>query len=99
MPDKYPRVTRAQMDLWLNDPVTKNYLLAVNCYKEDVRDGIANGTYIDRTNNDLTCNELSFREGCVGAAQNLEKPVYMLEHYGLVELENEVMEDEEDVAA
>lgn len=59
MEDKYKRLTTVQVELWLNDPATKAYLVCIGLEMERVEGELENGSWIDPTNNDLTSWNLS----------------------------------------
>lgn len=88
MSDKYPRVSQTQVDLWLVDAVTKNFLIALDCYKDKVKESTDNGEGFDMSNNDFTCNTLHFREGMKEGFRIAGEPEGLLNHYELIEKED-----------
>lgn len=54
--DKYPRITQAQFELWLNSPVTKTYFQCLAWSAELLAEALGNGLGISSSNNDLSMN-------------------------------------------
>ena len=61
--DKYPRVTQAQVELWLADPVTQAYKTCLRTNSETVKAKLGAGEYIDSFNNDLSMNKIHSASG------------------------------------
>ena len=57
-PDKYKRITQAQFDLWLANPVTKTYLQCIEWSCEQISEILGKGLHIDASNNDLSMNRI-----------------------------------------
>ena len=51
---QYPQVIPEQIQLWLNDPVTKVYLQCLDWFKEEVNESASNGSIVDSSCADLT---------------------------------------------
>ncbi len=52
MQDKFKRVTKAQLELWLADPVTKAYLICLSELARKSKEAILDGSLVDSSNND-----------------------------------------------
>ena len=78
---QYKQVSPEQVDLWLNDPVTKAYLEAVNYCKTAVEERMHNGTLLDPRNNDLTCYNLAYSRGQRDLLLETESPLLFLAKY------------------
>lgn len=78
---QYKQVSPEQVDLWLNDPVTKAYLEAVNYCKTAVETRMHSGGLIDPQNNDLTCYNLTYSRGQRDLLLETEDPVSFLAKY------------------
>lgn len=61
--DNYPRLTQAQVDLWLEEPVTKLLTQCLEWWQDDVRDHVSSGACIDRENSDKTLSSLCESNG------------------------------------
>ncbi len=87
MEDKYKRLTRSQVELWLDNPVTKYHLLNLADQIKDIEDKINSGSLRDPSNNDKTCNALSYWEGRKISYETAKDPESLLEHYAMIEVE------------
>lgn len=63
MEDKYKRVTQAQFDLWIDNPVTKTYLQCLEWSAEQIAESLGKGSNVDSSNNDLSMNIIHSRLG------------------------------------
>ena len=50
----YPQVTPEQIELWLNNSVTKVYFQCLGWKRKDIRNQAGEGQFIDSSNADLT---------------------------------------------
>ena len=70
--DKYPRVTQAQLELWLADPVTIKYLHCLNLSAVDIEKYMSIGSYVHMTDPNITHTrahaELGRKEGYLFAS-------------------------------
>lgn len=96
MNDKYQRVTKAQFDLWLGDPVTEAVLSCYGWMEDSVREQIGKGVYRNPMSNDLTCNATSHAHGMADAMANAANAEGMLNHFQMLEEEDD--SDESGVA-
>ena len=71
MTDKYPRVTRTQVDLWLIDPVTQAYKNCLDTAVKNANGKLSDGSLIDPTNNDLSMNRIQETIGWRSAIEGL----------------------------
>jgi len=89
MADKFPRVTKAQVEIWLSDPVTQALQRGLQEVANKVKDKLSNCTYVDPANNDLSMNEmhkaLGARDGLLSAAKFEE----VLNICSFIEVDNE----------
>lgn len=83
--DKLPRVSKAQFELWLNDPVTQTVLQCYKWMEESVREEIGKGSFRNPMSNDLTCNSTSHAYGMADAMENAHNAKGMLEHFEMLE--------------
>jgi hypothetical protein len=58
MKEKFPRVTQIQVDLWLNDPVTKAYLTCFSEVSRGISEQLSDCKFIDSANNDSSMNKM-----------------------------------------
>lgn len=54
--DRYKRISKAQLEIWLSDPVTKAYLLCLKEKQRVIGNRLEEGSMIDTTNNDRSMN-------------------------------------------
>ena len=73
-----PQVTQDQLDLWLDHPVTKAYLDALNAYDRFIEKAAGSGSYIDANNNDRTCYNFAYAAGARGALLEAQHPEAVL---------------------
>jgi hypothetical protein len=85
---QYKQVSPEQVDLWLNDPVTKAYLEAVNYCKTAVETRMHEGGLIDPENNDLTCYNLAYCKGRRDMVLEAQNPLLFLATYERPEVAN-----------
>ena len=97
MEDKYHRLTASQVELWLNDPVTKYHLLNLENQIKDIEDKVNSGSLRDPHNNDTTCNALSYWEGRKASYITAMDPESLLNHYEMIEVKKDVEETEEEI--
>lgn len=87
--DKYPRVTRNQLEIWLDNPVTINYLKCLEFESEKISKAFSNLSLIDSTNNDLSMNNIHSAIGSREGLRVASQAAFMLNEYGMVEAKNE----------
>lgn len=86
--DKYPRITRAQFDLWAANPVTKTFMQCVEWGRADINDLILSGTFVSAENNDLTCSNLHRLSGYREAMTDMSRTEKLLQKYEMLEAED-----------
>jgi hypothetical protein len=59
----YKQVSPEQVDLWLNDPVTKAYLDSLQYCLRKAQDTLADGSFIDPHNVSLTQYNAAYQRG------------------------------------
>lgn len=94
--DKYPRVSQVQLEIWLDNPVTKNYLHCLTFASEAIGANLALSSFVDSSNNDLSMNKIHSAIGERAGLAGAMSPAYLLEKYGMVELEKEEGEEEDE---
>ncbi len=70
MEDKFKRISKAQLDIWVDNPVTKTYLQCLDWSAEQCREVLGSGHLIDSTNNDKSMNAV---HSALGEARGYEK--------------------------
>ena len=83
--DKYPRVTQAQLELWIINPVTVCYLQGLDFLNEELKDISCNGSLIDTANNDLSMNKIHSALGEAEGIGKAKEVASILKRYGLIE--------------
>ncbi len=81
MEDKFKRITQAQFDLWIDNPVTKAYLQCLEWSAEKISEALGKGALVASDNNDTTCNAIHSALGQQGGfrlAQSVQER--FLEH-------------------
>ena len=51
---EYPQITPAQLEIWMDSPVTKTYLQCLEWSADQIKEILGNGGMIDSSNSDLT---------------------------------------------
>jgi hypothetical protein len=83
--DKYPRVTQSQLEIWLDNPVTVNYLKSLEFLSDAIGDTLKSVGLIDSTNNDLSMNRIHSAMGSQNALSTALDCTELLTKYGMVE--------------
>ena len=86
MADKYPRISRDGIRLWLEDPTTQSFLKTLEWYQDQLGDVRRNATFVGDTN-DKTAENLFRNLGATQAAEDFKNPMRILEQYELVKEE------------
>ena len=84
----YKQVTPEQLEIWLNDPVTKSYLDCLSYCHEAIRKQLADGSKIDPANSSLTQYNSGYASGCRDTLTEAMNPQHILGHYERPEVEN-----------
>jgi len=88
MQDKYPRLTQTQVDLWLDNPVTKTFSDCLGFLRDDFKDSLAAGSFIDSSNADLTLSNVHLNLGHIQALGNAQQFITLFNKFGVIEKEN-----------
>jgi hypothetical protein len=83
--DKYPRVTRNQLEIWLANPVTLNYLKCLEFEIEKLEVALSNEMLIDSANNDLSMNNIHSALGSKCGLRTAKHFEVLLNSYSMVE--------------
>ena len=83
--DKYPRVTKAQLEIWLDNPVTQNYLKCLDFEVDKLSDAISSGALFDSSDNNLSMNKVHSVMGSRSAMTSAQDFPGLLTSYGMVE--------------
>ena len=94
MEDRFKRLSKTQVEIWLDDPVTKYHLMCLENQVSDVEDIVNSGQIQDPTNNDLTCHRLSFYEGQKTGYRASMAPEVLFDHYQMVEEADDAEDNE-----
>jgi len=84
MSDRYPRVLKDSVEIWLNDPITKTYLKSLEFYLEQLQETRQQGGFVNDTSNDLTLRRLFQNLGAEQAIRHASEPMQMLSNYELL---------------
>ena len=93
MEDKYKRVTQAQLEIWLDNPVTQKYLQCLGWSKEQIQEVLGKGGYIDSDNNDKSMNRIHSALGEQAGLEKAQDPTAILIAHQMLELEAEEEHD------
>jgi len=74
----YKQVTPEQLEIWLNDPVTKAYRECLEFLRTKVVMEGGSGKFIDPANNDLTCHNMAVSLGKQEAYAEALDPAQLL---------------------
>ena len=91
---KYPRLTKDQLEVWLNDPATRCYLKALLATHSRKCEAIGNGAMLDRSSMENTYGGLREAEGVKFGLDSAMDVVGRLREHELLE---EVQEGEAEV--
>lgn len=87
MTDKYPRVSKVQLELWLESPVTKAVLLGYEEIVKKVDERMRGEYFMDPANNDLSMNEYHRALGVKQGIGNASKFTEVLSMCSLIEVD------------
>jgi len=90
--DRFKRVTKAQLELWLADPVTKAYHVCLSELARKTRSAVSDGSLIDSSNNDRSMNSVHSALGMATGYENASKFVGVFSMCELVEKEKDQKE-------
>ena len=85
MTDQYQRLTQAQVEIWLDDPVSKIYVQCLGWAVEQVKEQLANGSFIDSENNDLSMNKTHSAYGTQYGLEQASNLKQVLVDKGMIE--------------
>ena len=71
MEDKHKRVTQAQLDIWLIDPVTQAYLTCLQDLANNIGSRLSSGELLDCANNDYSMNSIHKAIGAKSMAETM----------------------------
>ena len=83
--DKYPRVTQAQLELWLSDPTTQKYLMCCGFACKDIDNFMSHGGYVHMTDPNITHLEHHRALTRKEVYSELSDPATVLNKYVLLE--------------
>lgn len=86
MEDKYPRISKDQLDLWLESPVTKVYLQCLEWSVEQISEVLGEGTWVS-DNNDKSMNVINRALGEKNGLLTAGKPESILRVHEMMEEE------------
>ena len=81
------QVSPAQVEIWLDNPVTKTYLHSLSLAKDEINDTLNDGSFLDPHNNDLTCNNISGTLGEKRGYASAEDAEGLMEYFKLITVE------------
>lgn len=82
---EFPKLTEIQVELWLGDPVTINYLRCLDWLRLDTRDAAGSGELIDSSSADLTHALLHRALGRQDAYVEASNPEQIFDRYVMIE--------------
>ncbi len=89
MEDKHKRVTQAQLDLWLIDPVTQAYLTCLKDLSKNIGARLSSGELLDDANNDYSMNLTSKALGAKSMAETMSSFESVLLAGEMIEVEKD----------
>jgi hypothetical protein len=78
-------VTSVQVEIWLKDQTTKAYLESLSQASKEIDDTMNAGAFIDKHNNDLTCNNIHGALGEKRGYESASDPEGLMSYFNLVE--------------
>ena len=87
MQDKHKRLSQAQFDIWIDNPVTKVYLQCLEWSAEQAEEIAGSGSLIDSSNNDLSMNHIHGVMGQKIGLTTASNPEQLLNTHKLLEEE------------
>ncbi len=90
--DNHKRITQAQFDIWIDNPVTIAYLQCLEWSAEQNGEVVENGSLIDTSNNDLSMNRIQYANGVKFGFNSATNPVEHFNTHQMLELEEEEKE-------
>ena len=92
--DKYKRITQAQFDLWIDNPVTKAYLKCLKWSGEQAAEIVGNGSIVDISNNDKSMNSIHSLLGQKIGLTTAGDPIEIFNTHQMLELPKEEEDDD-----
>ena len=77
-------VTPEQIEIWLDNPVTKAYLLSIDRCIEHLDDSLCNMSLIDSSNADLTMSGIHLTHGKKQGMDTASDPESLMKFYDMV---------------
>ena len=87
--DEYPRVTQAQLEIWLDSPVTKTYLQCLKWSAEQITEAMGSGVFIDFHNADTTFGAMRDAIGHRNGFMKSSDPTEQLNKHEMLEIPKE----------
>ena len=87
---QYPQVTPTQVELWLQDPVTKALFSCLEQYQEDVRFEMGSGSCLDSSSADLTLSRMSQRMGQIEGLHSASSFEDLFNKFEMIEVASHV---------
>lgn len=85
--DKHQRISQAQFEIWLENPVTLVYLQCLEWSAEQITEILGNGGYVDSNNNDRSMNMLHSATGEQGGLKKAGIPRGIMDAHRMLEEE------------
>ncbi len=83
----YQKITQAQIEIWLNDPVTKTHLQCLWWSAEQIRELMGKGEFIDRKSME---NSYGDTREAAGQIDGLESATDVIRHFNQHEMVDEI---------
>jgi len=85
-PDQYKRITQAQFEIWLDNPVTIAYMQCLEWSAAQIEETMSKGGFIDSSNADLTMSQLHSAMGEARGLIDATFPEILFEKHEMLEL-------------
>lgn len=79
-------MTQAQLEIWLDSPITKTYLKCLIWSGEQISEVLGKGGFVDPANNDYTSNNIHIALGEKAGLIKAGDPAAILAVHGMLEL-------------
>jgi hypothetical protein len=93
--EELPRLTQAQYELWIDQPVTKQYLQCLEWSGERIAEALGRGGFVNSRNNDETCNSIHSALGEVEGLLKASEPFEIFIEHEMITLPEEEPQDVE----
>ena len=89
MEDSHKRISQAQFDIWIDNPVTLMYIQCLRWSEDQIQEALGHGGFIDSNNNDKTCNQIHSALGEQRGYLKAQNPISFFVNHQMIEAPEE----------